>query len=164
MRRLSICVVLSIIACGHDGVSPLSRVDGGTFDLTSSSEGPPPVVVNRFTDAANGSVHTDYMISERISFPSGSGRARSDFTSSQVVVTPGMPVQTFTGTGQSNGTWSQDGNKVVISWQYYNGGTQATIVDTLELRNGNLVNHWPRQGCGECSPQAVDVTYVRGAP
>ena len=161
VRHLSAGLILLAVACGHDG-GPVP-IDGGSYVLTSSSEGPPPVVVYRLIDAADGSTRTNYVIADKVTFVRGTGHVVRDITSSQVVETPGSPAQTMSASGQDNGDWSQSGDRVVISWHYWYGGQQSTIVDTLQAVNGQLKGHWLRSQCSGCGSSVLDVTYVRDA-
>lgn len=159
MRRfLPVLIVLAVACGGNDGPVP---IDGGSYVLTNSSEGSPPVLVHKVTDPNDGSTTTDYVIAERITFEPGMSRAVRDFTASHIRAVPGTRPDTFSGTGQHHGNWMQSGNTVLINWDYEFGQYPSAVVDTLHLVNGELREHWSRQGCAECGGQGVDVTYVR---
>ena len=159
MRCFLPILIVVAIACGRDdGPVP---IDGGSYVLTSSSEGPPPVLVHKVTDPNDGSTVTDYTVAQRITFERGTARAVRDFTSNHITTIPGTRPDTFSGTGQTHGSWVQSGNTITIGWEYDFGQWPSTVVDTLQLVNGQLHAHWSRQGCAECGAQGVDVTYVR---
>ena len=163
MRCLPIALLVAAIACGNDSTDP-RPVDGGAYDLTSTSDGPPPVMINRLTDPANGNTRTDSLIADRITFVRGTGQVLRDLTSSQTLGTPGSPAQTFSGTIRNYGDWLQSRDKVVISWHLGYPGMQSTVVDTLRLVHGELHGRIVRQVCADCAPGTpLDLVYVRGA-
>jgi hypothetical protein len=167
MRTLAVGFMLFAVACEHGpghASGPMSPVDGGIYGLTGTSEGPPPVLINRVTDPADGSTRTDYLIGDRITFVYGSGRALRELTSSEVLARPGFPTESSSGTNEFSGVWSPVGDKAVVRWEIAMPGFPTTFVDTMELVDGQLRGHVPRLVCAQCTPGTrLDLIYVRGA-